>query len=104
MIIIVDHNKVPKLQVAGGTGCLTGYTFHSTSIPEEAECVTINEIEAVFVEVGSGRSLSDGQPHSIGETLTQRASSHLHARGIGELGMTRRDAVDSLGTSQPSHF
>ena len=96
VVVIVDSNQIAELQVTSSRSSFTGNTLHSASITEEHECVVVDKLEARFVEDSRSVRLSNGKTDSIGETLTERASSDLNSGGIMCLGVAGGDAIDLL--------
>lgn len=82
--------------MARRAGSLTGDTFHSTPISEEAKCVVIDKLETRLVELGSSVSLGYGKTNSIGETLAKRTSGDFDTRRILSFWMSRSDTVNLL--------
>lgn len=68
--------------MAGCASCFACNTLHCTAISEEEEGMVIDDIKIGFVEVSSGRSLSNRKSHSIGEPLAKRAGRNFNAWSI----------------------
>jgi len=96
VVVVVDADEVTKLQVTSSRGGLGSDTLHGAPIAEEAVGVVCGDIEAGLVENGTGVSLSDGETNSVGETLSEGASSHFDTRSIVSLGVTGCDGVERL--------
>lgn len=104
MVVVVDHDKVAELQVAGGTGGLAGDALHGAAVTEEAICVVVAQIVARLVEDTGGVSLGDGQTDGVGETLTERAGRHLDTGSVVSFGVTGADAVNGLEWSMLEYY
>lgn len=96
MIIVVYHDKVAQLQVTGDTCCFAGNALHSAAVTENTICMIVDNLEARFVEVGSGLCLSNCQTNGIGKPLAQWASCDLDPWCILGFGVAGCDAIDSL--------
>lgn len=101
MIIIVDHDEVPQLEMAGSTSRFTGNTLHCTSIAEEAEGMIVNELKARFVELGCSMSLRNGKTNRICETLAKRTRGDLDTWCILCFWMSRSNTINLLFTDTP---
>lgn len=77
-------------------GSLTGNTFHSAAIAEEAESIIVEEIKARLVEGSSSISLGNCEAHGVRETLSKRTSSNLYAISIVSFGVTWCNAIHLL--------
>ena len=75
---------------------LTRDAFHSAAIAKESVRMIVDEVESWLVEGRGSLCLGDGEAHSIGEPLTQRAGGDFDARSIERFRMSRGDAVDLL--------
>ena len=82
MVVILDSNKIPQLQMTSSRSCLGSNTLHSTSITKVQIRVIVNEVISGLIEDGSGVGLSNSKTDSVRETLTERTSGNLNARGI----------------------
>jgi len=69
MVVIIDHDKIAQLQVAGSTSCFASNALHSTAIAEDAVGVVVDYLEAWLVELGRGVSLCNCKTNSVGEAL-----------------------------------
>ena len=69
MVVIVDHDQVPKLQVTCGRRCLAGDALHGAAITEEAVGVVVDKFEARLVEDCACMGLCNGKTNSIAEAL-----------------------------------
>ena len=82
MVVIVDANQLPQLQVTSLGGGLRSQTLHGASVSEEAVSVVVEQLEAGLVERGGAVGLGHSQTNSIGKTLAQRTGGNLHAGGV----------------------
>jgi hypothetical protein len=96
VVVIVDGNEVPELQVASHGSSFAGNALHSAAITEEHECVVVDQIEAGLVEDSGSVGLGHGETDSIGETLAERTGGDLDTGGVVGLRVTRCDRVDLL--------
>ena len=96
VVVVVDHDEVAELQVAGNAGSFTGDTFHGAAIAEEAVRVVGQDVESRFVEFGTRVSLSYRQPDGVGKSLAQRTRRHLDTGRVVDFRMAGRDAVNVL--------
>jgi hypothetical protein len=96
MVVIVDGDKVAKLQVTGHGGSLAGNTLHSTAITEEGVCVVVDELVAGLVEDTGGVSLGNSQTDGVRETLAEGTRGDLNTGGVVSLGVTGGDTVNLL--------
>ena len=99
VVVVVDHDQVTELQVAGSRGSLAGNTLHSASITEESVGVVVDKIETWLVEDGSSVGLSNSHTDGVGETLTKRTSGDLNTGGVVSFGVTGSLAVELLQES-----
>jgi hypothetical protein len=98
MIIIVDHDEVSQLEMAGSTSRFTGNALHCTSIAEEAEGVIVDELKARFVEFGCSMSLRNGKTNRICETLAKRTRGDFDTWCILRFWMSGSNAINVLVT------
>ena len=96
MVIIVDHDEIPKLQMASSAGSFTGNTLHSATISKECEGMVVDELEAWFVELGSCMCLGNCKTNGVCKTLTEGSSSNFDTGCILSFGVTRCDAIYCL--------
>ena len=96
MVIIVDHDEISQLQMAGRASCFTGNTLHGTSIAKETISMIVDQVELGLVERCSSLGLGNGKTDSIGETLTERPGSHFNPRSIVSFWMAWCDTIDGL--------
>lgn len=96
VIVVVDGDKIPELEVTGSTRSFTCDTFHSAAITEEKVCVVGKEIKARLVEFSGALGLCDSQTDGIRETLTEWTSGDFYTGCVVSFGVTRCDAVDLL--------
>lgn len=83
MVVVVDTNQVPKLQMTSGGCSLRGNTLHETAIAKEHESVVVNQVIARLVEDSGGVGLGNSKTNGVGETLTKGTSGDFNARSIG---------------------
>ena len=96
MVIIVNHDEIPELQVASSAGGFTSNAFHSATISEESKGMVIDQIEAWLVELGSCVGLCNRKTDSVCKTLTEWTSSDFDTGCILSFGVTRRNAIYCL--------
>ena len=96
MIVIIDGDQVPQLQMASHTGSFRSHTLLSTAVTEEGISVVVDQLVSRFVELCSGMRLSNGQTYCVAETLSKRTSGDLDAWCIVRFRMTWGDAVYCL--------
>jgi len=89
MVVIIDSNKIPQLQMTSSRSRLGSDTLHSTSIAKVHIRVIVNNVISGLIKDGSGVGLSDGKADGVRETLPERTSGNLNTRGISCLGVTR---------------
>lgn len=82
MVVIVDADKLAKLQMTSKRSSFGSNAFHGAPVTKEAESIVVDKLISGLVENGSGMCLSNGNADSIRETLTKRASGDLNTRGI----------------------
>ena len=99
VVVVVDHDEVAELQVAGHGRSLGGDTLHSAAVTEEGVCVVVEQLVARLVEDGGRVPLSNGKTDSVGETLAERTSGDLDTGGVVGLRVTRSDGVNLLRSS-----
>ena len=96
MVIIVDHDEISQLQMAGRTSSFAGNALHGTSIAKETVSVIVDQVELGLVEGCSSLGLGNGKTDSVGETLTERPRSHFNARSILGFWMAWGDTINGL--------
>ena len=96
MVIIIDHDEISQLQMAGRASSFTGNTLHGTSIAKETVSMIVDQVEPGLVERGSSLGLGDGKTNSIGETLTERPRSHFNSRSILSFWVAWCDTINGL--------
>ena len=94
VVVIVDANQIPELQVSCQRRGLAGNAFHGTPISKEAESVVVDQLESWLVEHASGVCLGNSKTNSIGEALSERSSRHFDAGRIVRLRVAGSYAVD----------
>ena len=99
MVVIVDHDQVPKLQVTCGRRCLAGDALHGAAIAKKAVGVVVDNFEARPVEDRACMGLCNGKTNSIAEALPEGTRGDLDTIGVMRFRMTGRDAVDLLSKS-----
>jgi hypothetical protein len=99
VVVIVDHDEVAELQVAGHGCGLGGDTLHSTAVTEEGVCVVVEQLVAGLVEDGGRVPLSNGKTDSVGKALAEGTSGDLDTGGVVGLRVTRSDRVNLLRSS-----
>ena len=99
VVVVVDHDEVAELQVAGHGCSLRGDTLHSTAVTEEGVCVVVEQLVAGLVEDGGRVPLSNGKTDGVGETLAEGTSGDLDTGGVVSLRVTRSDGVNLLRSS-----
>ena len=96
VVVVVNGNQVAQLQVASHRSSLASNTLHGAAITEEGICVVVEQLKVGLVENTAGVGLSNGETHSVGETLAQGTGGHLNTGGIVSLGVTGGNAVKLL--------
>lgn len=97
MVIIIDHDEIPELQVARSAGSFTSNALHSAAISKERKGMVIDELEAWLVELCSCMGLCNRKTDGVCKTLTEGTSSNFDAGCILSFGMARCNTVYSLG-------
>ena len=80
---VVDHH----------TYVFLGNAFHHAAITHENVGVVVDNVMAWTVELRAHDFFGQGEAHSVGQTLTQRASSGFNARRVAQLRVARGTAV-----------
>lgn len=96
MIVIINHDQVPQLQMPSSARSFASNTLHSTAITEKGKRVIVDQFKTGLIEFGSRMGLCDGKTNGVGETLAKRACGDLNTWGILCFWMTRGDAVNAL--------
>ena len=96
MVIVVDHDEVSQLEMAGSTGGLTRNTFHRTTVTEEAECVVVDQLKAGFIEFGGSMSLRNCETNGVRETLSKRTGGDFNAWCVLRFRMSGGDTINLL--------
>lgn len=93
VVVIVDGNQVPELQVTGEGSGFRSDTFLQASVTGEHVGVVVEDFKAVLVEDTAHVSLSHGQTDGVGETLTEGTGGNLDSLGNTDFRVTRGDRV-----------
>jgi hypothetical protein len=93
MVIVIDADKVSKLEVTCHTSSLTCNTFHSASITKNAICMVIDNFKARLIEYSCGMCLSNSKTNGIAEALTEWTGGNFDSGGIMRFGMSGSNAV-----------
>lgn len=99
MVVVVQADQVAKLKMASSTGGLTGNTFHSTSIAEDAVCVVVEQVVSWSVENSGRVSLGNGKANSIGKTLAEGPGCDFDSRGVVSFRMAGSDTAKFLSVA-----
>jgi hypothetical protein len=100
VIVVVDGNQVPELQVTSNAGSLAGNSFLCASVTEEHVGVVVKQVVTGLVELGSGVCLGDGETDRIGKALAKRTGGDFDTGSVMGLRVTRCDAVYFLEFAQ----
>ncbi len=92
-IVVVEGDQLAQAQGTGQRGDFVGNAFHHAAIAQKHVGVVVDDVVAFTVELGAQHFLGQGEAHSVGQALTQRAGSGFDARGVAELRVARRAAV-----------
>ena len=94
LVIIVNANEIPQLQVTRKTGSFTGNALHGAAITKEAVGMIGEEVVTGLVEDGGSVSLGNGQTNGVAETLAQRAGGDFNTGGVISLGVAGSETVE----------
>ena len=96
MIVIIDGNKIAKLQMTGNTSGFARNAFLCAAVSEEHESVVINQVKPWLVEHGGSVPLRNRKTNCIAKTLPQRTGRNFDTWGVVSFRMTRGDTVHVL--------
>ncbi len=95
IVRVVDQDEVVEFLVSGERRGLHGHAFLHAAVAREADDVVVEDLMFRRVEARRGHLAGDGHAHRVGDALPQRTRGALHARGLAEFGMSRREAVQA---------
>jgi len=93
VVVVVEHDQLAELLVAGQRGGLAGDAFHHAAVTGERVGEVIDDRGAVTVEGGPQEALGERHADGVGKALTQRAGRRLYPGRVAVLGMARRLAA-----------
>ena len=75
---IVEHDQLAQAEVPGQRRRLVADSFHQISVTRQCIGVVIDDRVLRRIEPCSHHPFRNGQPHGIGESLSERAGGRLH--------------------------
>ena len=90
VVVVVEHDELAELLVAGERGGLAADALHHAAVAGEHVGVVVHDLGA---ERGGQEALGQGHAHAVGHALAQRPGGGLDAGGVAELGVAGRAAA-----------
>ena len=78
-VVVVEHDELAELQVAGERGRFVRDAFHEAAVADEAVGVVIDDRRAVLVVLRREQFLGERHAHRVGETLAERTGGRFDA-------------------------
>ncbi len=89
-VVVVDVDQPAEPEVAGDRRGFLRDAFHQVAVRADREDVRVDDLVARAVVALGQEPVCDRQPDAVGEPLSQRPGRRLDARGVPELGVSRR--------------
>ena len=94
LVVVVEHDQVVELPVAGERGALVGDAFHQVAVARDHEDAVLARPFAAAAEARARRPGRERHADGVAEALPERAGGDLDAGRVAVLGVPRRLRVE----------
>ena len=98
-VVVVEIDQLAQLEEARDGGGFGGHAFHEVAVGAEGVGIVVHDVVAGLVEALGQPALGQGHAHAVAEALAQRPGGGLDAGSVAVLGVARRRASPTGGSS-----
>ena len=93
-VVVVEIDQLAEAEVTGEGGRLGGDAFHEVAVADDAVREVVDDVVPVAVVAGGEERLGDRHPDTRCEAAAEGTGGDLDARGVIDLGVSGRLAVE----------